>query len=430
MSFTGSRRFVGIGFGPIQAGLFLLEAHESGAYAPPTVVDIREDLVAELRANGGQFTVNIAGLHGRTAAQAGPVEPLNSQVEGDRERIIAALVRADEAATALPSVATYRSGGAASPAQLLASALQRRLPGQPLVVYCAENHVHAADVLRDAVLALVDPDMREQIETRVRFTDTVIGKMSGVVDDRGEMHALGLAPITPSSRAAFLVEAFRHIPVQRLQADPDGQPRTSGMGALVPVDDLEPLAAAKLFGHNATHALAAYLARLLGRRLMAELRDVPGALAFLRAAFLEESGAALRYRYAGTDPMFSPDGYRQFADDLLERMVNPYLADSVARAARDPLRKLGWDDRLIGLIRLGREAGLEMRRYAIGSAAALVSLEPSLLDDADGRIRPLLRPLWPNEADEAETEAVLALVEQGLHDLRVWRQGGFTDLVF
>jgi hypothetical protein len=51
-SFTGGRRFVGIGFGPIQAGLFLHEADASGAYAPPTVVDIREDLVAELRWHG------------------------------------------------------------------------------------------------------------------------------------------------------------------------------------------------------------------------------------------------------------------------------------------------------------------------------------------------------------------------------------------
>ncbi|MEZ4612253.1 MAG: hypothetical protein R2838_18735 [Caldilineaceae bacterium] len=31
-----------------------------------------------------------------------------------------------------------------------------------------------------------------------------------------------------------------------------------------------------------------------------------------------------------------------YADDLIARMVNPFLRDGVARVARDPARKLGW----------------------------------------------------------------------------------------
>ena len=58
---------------------------------------------------------------------------------------------------------------------------------------------------------------------------------------------------------------------------------------------------------------------------MAELQAVPGALAFLRAAFLEESGGALVSKYAGLDPLFTRAGYEAYVDDLLARMTNPYL---------------------------------------------------------------------------------------------------------
>ena len=44
MTFNGSRRFVGLGFGAIQAGLFVYEASRTGDYAPPLVVDVRADL--------------------------------------------------------------------------------------------------------------------------------------------------------------------------------------------------------------------------------------------------------------------------------------------------------------------------------------------------------------------------------------------------
>ena len=65
-----------------------------------------------------------------------------------------------------------------------------------------------------------------------------------------------------------------------------------------------------------------------------------------------ESGEALIRKHAGKDRLFTPEGYREYALDLLERMTNPYLQDSVERVGRDPQRKLGWDDRLVGTLRL------------------------------------------------------------------------------
>ena len=43
-------------------------------------------------------------------------------------------------------------------------------------------------------------------------------------------------------------------------------------------------------------------------------------------------------------------------------MVNPYLRDPIDRVTRDPIRKLGWDDRLIGSMRYAVNAGVNPQR--------------------------------------------------------------------
>jgi mannitol-1-phosphate/altronate dehydrogenase len=100
-----------------------------------------------------------------------------------------------------------------------------------------------------------------------------------------------------------------------------------------------------------------------------------------REAFLLESGGALLARHQGIDPLFTPDGYRAYAEDLLERMTNPWLRDQTARVIRDTPRKLGWNDRLIGTMRLALDAGITPWRFALGVAAALETLPPSANKD-------------------------------------------------
>ena len=69
-------------------------------------------------------------------------------------------------------------------------------------------------------------------------------------------------------------------------------------------------------------------------------------------------------------------------------MTNPYLRDRTERVIRDTPRKLGWDDRLVGTMRLALDAGVTPRRFALGAAAALKTL-PSSEDTAGA-----LNALW------------------------------------
>ena len=128
------------------------------------------------------------------------------------------------------------------------------------------------------------------------------------------------------------------------------------------------------------------------------------------------------------DPLFTRDGYTEYADDLLLRMTNPFLRDSVERVGRDPRRKLGWDDRLIGTMRVALRHDIEPWRYAVGAAAALATLDPTSLEE-NADVEPLLSALWREASpEEGEQESVLALVKAGRRRLIHWRESGFRDL--
>ena len=75
-------------------------------------------------------------------------------------------------------------------------------------------------------------------------------------------------------------------------------------------------------------------------------------------------------------PMFSPTGFRAFVDDLMVRMINPYVRDTIARVGRDPARKLGWNDRLVGAMRL---AAADTVAYDTVSGPVVMPSEPPLL---------------------------------------------------
>jgi mannitol-1-phosphate/altronate dehydrogenase len=156
-----------------------------------------------------------------------------------------------------------------------------------------------------------------------------------------------------------------------------------------------PFEEAKLYGHNAIHALIAYLAAHRGLTTMADAAAHPDIMATARAAFLDESGAALIRKYAALgDPLFTPAGYAAYADDLLARMVRPTLNDLIVRVIRDQVRKLGYDDRFFGTMRLALQYGIRPAHLAQGAAAAVLSLLQQW-DSLGQAVALLPRPVQP-----------------------------------
>lgn len=366
------RTFVGFGFGAIQGGLFMYEAFRSGKFERLVVAEVAPEVVAAVRRAHGNYRVNIATRSGVEVREVRGIEILNPAMPEDARRLEAALAEASEISTALPSV-DFFGGGEPSAAGLIARALLAKAAGRGLpacAVYTAENHNRAAEILQEMCDRLLDAAGRAAIRRSGQILNTVIGKMSGVVTDPADIATEGLAPLVDDFPRALLVEEFNRILITRI-----GLPGFQrGIDVFVEKPDLLPFEEAKLYGHNAVHALVGYLAQRRGCRFMSEAAQDASLMAFAREAFLDESGAALIARHRDLDPLFTPAGYLAYAGDLLDRMTNPFLRDRTERVTRNPRRKLGWEDRLIGTMRVALDAGVMPRRFALGAAAALEAL--------------------------------------------------------
>ncbi len=410
--------FVGFGFGPIQSGLFAKEAFASGRFSEIAVAEVDPALVAAVRGNNDCYALNVAKSEGVEQVRVEGVTLLDPAQPADARRLHDALGRATEIVTSLPSVAFFTRGGDASVAGRIAEGLCGGA-GQT-VVYTAENNNHAAEILEKDVRAALPAGARPR---PAQYLNTVIGKMSQVINDPAEIARRGLAPVAPGFPRAFLVETFNRILVSKI-ALPGFEP---GITAFEEKGDLLPFEEAKLYGHNAIHALLGFLAQNSGLALMSDLRGRPGLLERARKAFIGESGAALvkRYRNHG-DALFTTAGFSAYAEDLLERMTNPHLADTVARATRDPLRKLGRADRIFGAIRLCLEYGLEPLNLAAGALAGLRALasdkdcpdSPAFADLRSGQkpdadvLAQCLSALWGDASQSDELRTLARLLER------------------
>ena len=123
----------------------------------------------------------------------------------------------------------------------------------------------------------------------------------------------------------------------------------------------------KIFTHNVGHATLAYLGYLRGHTYIHETFDDD----FVRSVFdgaLDETTEALLRRYPDD---LDRAGHMEIRKDVRVRFGNPLLKDEITRVARDPIRKLGRDDRIIGAAELCRSQGIDPDHIATLCAAAL-----------------------------------------------------------
>ena len=138
---------------------------------------------------------------------------------------------------------------------------------------------------------------------------------------------------------------------------------------------------------------------------MDEVRAFPELIEIARQAFFKESGTALVKKYGHlNDELFTETGFKAYVDGLLVRMTNPFLKDAIDRITRDPERKLSWDDRVIGTMRLIMSQGVTPANFAAG--AKLAALEWAGKEDVKAK----LAALWPQPWGE-EHDKLIALMD-------------------
>jgi len=226
----------------------------------------------------------------------------------------------------------------------------------PLNVVICENLLHASDILRGYILESLPLAYADYVHRNVGFVESVVSRMVPVMtEERRRQDPL-----------LVVVEAYKRLPVDR-KGFVGEIPQIVGFE---PYDNFDAYVERKLFAHNLGHAVAAYLGWLKGYEYIWQGVGDPSVRGIVEGA-LAETGKALTLRYG-----FSPEEHQEHIDDLLDRFANAALGDTVARVGRDPVRKLGPDDRLIGSAKLAMSYDINPRSVCIGTAAALLYANP------------------------------------------------------
>jgi mannitol-1-phosphate 5-dehydrogenase len=175
----------------------------------------------------------------------------------------------------------------------------------------------------------------------------------------------------------------------------------------------------KLYMYSAGHATTAYLGYLKGYHYIhTAIRDPEIRAAALAAMAEGQQGLLARY---GSELA----GGEEDLHDIIARFENAALNDPIARVARDPRRKLGAEDRLVGAARLA--AGIVPEKLALVAAAALYFTNPA--DPSAAALQQEIKTLGPSNVLQrvsgldAEQGLGRAVIEGWSRLAAGWRNG-------
>jgi mannitol-1-phosphate 5-dehydrogenase len=240
-------------------------------------------------------------------------------------------------------------------APVIAAGLRKRCDcGAAAVdVWLCENQLGAAGILEKRVAAHLEGKYRTWLEDKVGFVGTAVARMVRSQEDRERQ----------GDPLLVVSDAHHELPydVREVKAP---LPRISG---LQPSANFAAEMERKLYTHNLGHASLAYLGKLRGCQYMHESLQEP-ILNMVFEGALNETSEALVRKY----PAYIDAGeHARIRADVRVRFGNPLLMDTVKRVAKDPLRKLGPEERLIGSAKLCLSQGVFPDNIATICGAAL-----------------------------------------------------------
>jgi len=352
---TRNTRVLVIGAGATGRGHVAQLAVESGYGV--TFVDKDASLCARLRASGA-YSVRLVSGHTRTVA-IGNFRILHTS---EKEDIFTALRDATIVFTAV-CPGNLREA-AATLREPLARWLKAAAPREFKNVLCCENMNHSSTSFREYLLEDFPAELREKLERQVGFADTMVARVVA----------------RPTDSLSLLGEEY-----SEWTADKSGfrGPDLPAIRTLELVEDQTRFLQRKLYIHNTGHATFGYLGFLKGYTYIHEAAQDPQIMAVCEKA-IEESGWAIQAEYG-----FTADVIHAYRTALTEKCVSPELPDEILRVVREPIRKLGRDERFFGPIGLLLAHGRMPESLLYGVCGALLARIPG--DEQSARIGSLLR---------------------------------------
>ena len=261
-------------------------------------------------------------------------------------------------------------------AEPMAMGIRRRFENgnqAPLNVIICENMIGADEYLSELIKSYLGHEERAYFDEMIGLVEPSIGRM---------------VPATPKEIAerdylAVCVEPYCELPVDK--ASFKGEiPEIKNM---IPFSPFGFYIRRKLYMHNMSHALTAYLGALKGYEYIWQAIGDEEIRATVRKA-LEEISVAMSKEYGVTY-----NDLEDFSLDLIKRYENKLLGDTIERVGKDTKRKLSENDRFVGAIKLCLKHNIMPKSIICGMAAGL---------------------LFCPEGDTASLEVVTFLKENGI----------------
>lgn len=289
-----------------------------------------------------EYTVNILG----NSEQNCVVKNAKALDFSDKEKIAEAIANAD---------AVFNAVGGKNLGEIvpfLAAGIEAKAKkGGYLNLVTCENWKQPADILRNGISEIIADDAREYFENNVGITEAVIMR-SAIEADKA---LLEKDPLIVN------VQDYWELPVDasRLKG------RLPEIKGLKMISEFTGFLERKFYTYNAANGTTSYLGALFGYEKIADAAHDERILKILDGVY-RETAQALSMKHN-----FPLEEQLAFTLTSKRKLQDYTIVDFIERNARDPLRKLGPDDRLVGSARLVDSFGIKPENLCIAVAAAI-----------------------------------------------------------
>ncbi|WP_295883062.1 aspartate carbamoyltransferase [uncultured Anaerococcus sp.] len=302
------------GAGAIGRGLLGKVLHDSDYHV--LFVDVYQPIVDRINEDG-YFTVELSD-HDFESQKIDNVSALCSTSEEDLEKIYEKITEAEIITTSV------RVENLDSTSKIIAKGLEKRNKADEKVnIMAFENAYRASDILKEDIIKNSSLSA-EQIEEIATFPNTVTDR---IVQNK-EVDGKSVVEIS---------DDFEAVIEQTKLDDPTSKPVKDAEYT----DDIDKMLERKLFLVNGAHAATSYFGYNKGYKMMNEAFEDEKILADVQN-LMTESGNVLIKEH-GLDK----DELENFKESKLNRFLKTASHDTIERVGRDPVRKLGENDRLV-----------------------------------------------------------------------------------
>lgn len=308
----------------------------------PFVFVEKADALADFINERGQYTVNILGNTEENCV----VKNVSALKFSEKDKITEAISEADVVFDAVGG----KNLGEIVPFLTAGIEAKAKRGGQLNLITC-ENWKQPAKILYDGIRQMIREDALAYFENNVGVTEAVI--MRSAIEADAEL--LKKDPLIVN------VQNFWELPVDASRVK----------GCLPPVKGLKMIPEftgfleRKFYTYNAANGTTSYLGALLGYEKIADAAHDEWILQILDGVY-QETAQALSLKHH-----FPLEEQLAFTLTSKRKLQDYTIVDFIERNARDPLRKLGPDDRLVGSARLVESYGIKPEHLCTAIAAAL-----------------------------------------------------------